>query len=516
VRNSRAVEHEESSLPLIIWIVPTLAAIAIPGLVWAVGGRPVALRFELAYAMTFGVAVVATIVFAILSRGFRYRIRWALSTTAIATLACFQWPGLTSAGNAVATTIPVPFLAAVVPVAVVVAILWLAARNGGDWQFATITGTALLAAVVGLIASAIPLAELASPAMRNAASAHGAPDVLLLVLDGYTRSDILDEHFGFDNTSFHRDLEALGFTVAEQARANYNYTRASLAAMLSLDYVYQPGPIGENDDQEMRNALSGNPAMLDRFRLAGYEVAYTENAWQGSHCGAAVDICHRRGLTERVVWNLGQMSMFAPVLSATRPHPFNSVSLQHLDALSEMVLDRRTEGVPRLTVAHLILPHPPFLLDDGCVGLDTTPVRRAFETPSEKLITDRQALYTDQLVCTNGMVLGTIEEVVAARPNTIIMITGDHGSDIARLSSWGSDDWTDASIEERMSIFSAYRFPDCGYEPYPTMTPVNGTRLTTNCALGSDLGLIADMSMWAPNDGDGIKTHIQLDGSTNL
>jgi hypothetical protein len=100
--------------------------------------------------------------------------------------------------------------------------------------------------------------------------------------------------------------------------------------------------------------------------------------------------------------------------------------------------------------------------------------------------------------CVNQKVVGAISEIVDARPNTIIMITGDHGSASARIYSGGVERWSERAIQERVSTLSAYRLPECQQEPYPTITPVNGTRIVANCAVDAGLNPLPDRTMWAP------------------
>ncbi|MEA2002216.1 MAG: sulfatase-like hydrolase/transferase [Actinomycetota bacterium] len=500
--------RDESDLPVVLWILPLLAAVLIPGSGWTMAERPMALRVELVLGMTLGVGIVALILAAALSRRFTYRIRWSLGVTTVTIVTLFQWPTLTSAGDTLAGLLPIPLLADVVPVAMAGIFLWLATRLAGDGLFAGLIGLGAFV-LVGVIFSAMLPYAFQDSAPSPAAPAPPQPDVVLLILDGYTRADILQEQFSFDNTPFHTDLARLGFENADQARANYSFTYASIAAMLDLRYVYELGEIEPSDHEAMRNALSGDAAMLGLFRAAGYEVAYVENAWPGSHCGTAVDICIRDGLVERVLWNLGQLTILAPALAEARPHPFHSLSIEHLKSLPSYVADRRTEGTARLTVAHIILPHPPFLLDAEC-NAQSSAIRRAFVAPNTERIDDRRRLYTDQLTCTNTMVIEALKQVIEARDDTIVMLVGDHGSDATRIAGAEPDDWPIEGLQERMSILSAYRMPTCDGRPYSSITPVNGARMVTTCALGTSLEKLPDNSYWIPSNRQGSVTDVAV------
>jgi hypothetical protein len=451
--------------------------------------------------MALGALLTSLAFLAVLTKGFRGRWRWALGVSATAVLVLFQWPLFTFAGKALDSSLPIPMIGEVFPVLMAIAFLWLASRRAGEWPFAAIISTGLLIVVAVLVVAAIPYIEFATPQARGEA-APDSPDILLVILDGYTRADILEEQFDQNNTGFLTDLEQLGFRVAEEAIANYSFTYASIATMLDMDYVYEVGEIDEAAHERMRDALSGSPELFDTFRAAGYEIAYVENAWGGSHCGAAVDICIRDGYTERILWSLSEVTIFAPIVRAVRPHPFNSVSFEHLQSLRDIVAADRREGLPRLTVAHIILPHPPFLRDADCDFVNTG-VRRAFTSPSDELIENRRDFYADQLECTNAKLTEAISAIVEDSPATLIMITGDHGSGSTRLANADQQEWPDSAIKERMSILSAYRLPGCDDSVYPSISPVNGTRFLANCAGNVELPRIPDRTLWAPHNGKG-------------
>ncbi len=122
----------ESSAPVVLWFVPLLGVILTPGLLWIVEEQPMAARVELALAMTAVVLLVAILLLAVVSAGFRRRIRWSTAVATIAVLVTFQWPTLTYAGRALETSLPIPFLVDVFPVAIAVAFLWVAIRLGGN------------------------------------------------------------------------------------------------------------------------------------------------------------------------------------------------------------------------------------------------------------------------------------------------------------------------------------------------------------------------------------------------
>ncbi len=489
----------ESSLPAALWLVPLVASVVTPGLLWTAGGL-FAFRFDLFLTVIALLAPIAVITAAVLSRGFKERIRWSLGVTMVVMTLLFQWPAFTLVGRRVAGAVSVRLLADIVPVAVAVALLWVTVRLAHSWQFLAITSPILVATTAFLVAGAVAVIA-PRPAPVNAAeAATDAPDVLLLVVDGYGRPDVSLEPFGFETSPFQRSLEELGFAVASAATANYTFTHAALASALELEYVFDVGPVGDAERDTMLAALSGDARMIRAFKEAGYEITYLENAWAGSYCGGLVDDCVRDGLLERGLWGIGQLTIAAPLLSMARPHPFNSVSFEHLESLAEILTRPVKGGAPRFTYAHLILPHEPYSLDADC-SRHQERLRRTLASPGSADRDAQRRHYADQIACTNATLVAELTEALAARPDLVAMITADHGPAILPLTEL--EFWTEAAMRERLSIFGAYRLPGCGDRFRPDLTPINGARAVTDCALGTSLGPLPDFNYWVPPGGNG-------------
>ena len=63
------------------------------------------------------------------------------------------------------------------------------------------------------------------------------PDIYYIILDGYTRADVLEAELGYDNSPFINRLSELDFYVADQSQANYNSTRPSITTALNMAYL---------------------------------------------------------------------------------------------------------------------------------------------------------------------------------------------------------------------------------------------------------------------------------------
>ncbi len=497
-RSDERNHPQESSLPAALWLVPLVASVVTPGLLWTAGG-PFAFGFDLFLTITALVAPVAVVTAAVLSRGFKERIRWSLGVTMVVMTLLFQWPSFTLVGRRVAGVVSVRLVADVVPVVVAVALLWVTVRLAHTWQFAAITSPILVATTAVLVVSAVSVIAPRPAPVDATEPAAEAPDVVLLVLDGYGRPDVTLEPFGFDTSAFERSLEELGFAVASAATANYTFTYAALSGVLELEYVFDLGPVTDSEREAMLASLSGDARMIRAFKEAGYEITYLENAWAGSYCGGLVDECVRDGLLERGLWGIGQLTVAAPLLAMARPHPFNSVSFGHLESLAEILTRPGSDG-PRFTFAHLILPHQPYALDADCTR-QTAELRRTLDSPSEAERDAQRRHYAEQIACVNATIVAELTEAIAARPDLVAMITADHGPRLLPLTEL--EFWADEAMRERLSIFGAYRLPGCDNRFWPDITPINGARAVTDCALGTSLGSLPDVNYWVPPGGNG-------------
>jgi hypothetical protein len=271
--------------------------------------------------------------------------------------------------------------------------------------------------------------------------------------------------------------------------------------MLDLGYPFEAGvPLATQADQ-MRRLLSGDGSMMHLFDGAGYETVMFENAWSGSLCGRVPDRCHRTGLVGRSVWALGQISPFASIQSATVPHPFVAVSLQHIRELADAI--EADEPVPLFILVHATIPHPPIQLSATCdaiVASDRTAYFLAPVGSSEEDWQKARSRYVDQLQCVNNEVIASVDGLIAADEDVEIVIVSDHGPD--SQGQFLEAAWTDSQLLERMAVLSAVRMSDQCDEPGPALTTVNTLRRAVDCALGTDLVELPDQSFIAPPVGD--------------
>jgi len=327
------------------------------------------------------------------------------------------------------------------------------------------------------------------------------PDIYLIILDAYGREDFLRDVYGFDNGEFIAQLKGKGFFVADQSTANYPQTFLSLSSLLNIQYL-------DGLTKDFRNTSDRSPVVnllhqsevRRSLKNAGYDFValpsatlYTQirdadvylkmtlgdlNEFEGlllssTVAGLAID-----------AWDLN-----IPVPSYGLHRRYISYSLETLETLPEL------QG-PKFVFAHIMAPHPPFVLDElGNVVQPDRPYNSGdasgfMGTPEEYIMG-----YTGEISYLNRRMLQVIDSILArsARP-PIIIIQGDHGPG----NYFNMIEPDNTCLKERFSILNAYYFPDGDYGAlYPTITPINSFRVVFNQYFGANLELLEDRSYYA-------------------
>ena len=492
-----------NSFPVAVWIVVAALGALYPGLEYQSLFAIYAFRLAL-YASTTAILAAFTLAVgvALYFLAFKRDFRRSAGVATVITVALFSWPRLTAVGEWVASFSRIRLLREVIPVLLVAALMWLAVRYANRDRFILV----LLGTLVGLLIVAgagLPERVVAEAEVPTFAAAPGPKrTVVVLVLDGYGRADVLASLYGFDNSVFLDALTERGFRIRDDALTNYSVTHASLPSMIDLGYPFEAGVPLDAQLDPMRRLLAGDGTIIHQFAGAGYETVVFENAWAGSLCGQTPSRCHRAGLVGRSVWALGQMSPLAAVQSATVPNPFTAVSLRHIRELGDAI--EEDASAPRFVLAHALIPHPPTQLSPTCdpvVASDRTAYLLSAEGSSEEDRAKARSRYVDQMQCVNSEVIASVDRLIAADEDVEIVIISDHGPD--SQGQYVEDaDWTDAALLERMAVLSAVRMPDQCDEPEPALTTVNTLRRAVACALGTDLVELPDRSFVAPAVGD--------------
>lgn len=320
------------------------------------------------------------------------------------------------------------------------------------------------------------------------------PDIYYIILDNYSRSDVLQSEFGYDNSGFTEALKQRGVYTAAEGNCNYLGTHRSLPSSLNFDYLdtlKQESGIGRLN-QSTTLAMISYSKVARLLKDAGYKfVAFPSGYSVTADVGA--DVVYSRSFTsltefDRVLLNSSMLS--APL--AMLPHRyFSSVSevesyrsdIRH--TLRKLTQVPKMRG-PKFAFVHLMVAHPPFVFDaEG--KMPNIPMEDMATTDQLKSFDPK--LYTDAITYLNREMIRVLDDILAEseRP-PIIIIQADHGAS-HRIDGKGILDKT-----TRHAILNAYCLPEEGMKAlYPSISPVNTFRLVFNTCFGAEYPMLRDI-----------------------
>jgi len=381
-----------------------------------------------------------------------------------------------------------PGLLVSVGIGLIVVLLAFRLRDSQPAQmiFVTFALAPMLLVVPQVLASADLTPNPVVPVVDYSNGAVAGEDVVIILLDGYGRADVLDQLYGFDNAPFLSVLESAGIEVADQAVTNYSMTIAAFSSALSLNLSSPPGQQPTDEAQlGLRTAIRGENSLTATLQSMGYEYWHLESGWDANRCGPTVDVCLRASRYDEMMGAVLAQTALQPVARSLWGDPFTLNGLRVLDRLPS--LWDGPEDSPRVIIAHVVLPHPPLYLGPTCeLNVDQGSGQLiANRRTSAELVNIRQRLYIDQLRCVNSK----IERVVGAIPSSAtVVVTADHGPDSGGQITEFPARWIEQDIFERMSILSAYRLPNSCSDVIPDdVTLTQGFRIVVGCLRGSPL-----------------------------
>jgi len=354
--------------------------------------------------------------------------------------------------------------------------------------------------------SAVPISTVASDLERR-------PDVYYIILDRYSSAETLRDVYDFDNRPFLDELEARGFTIAEDSWANYFKTSLSLVSSLSLDHLdgeaLKAASGGGASFKPLHEALRARLAVPATFKSLGYEYVHIANTWEptatnvdadrvlrwseGSEFSSAVVTTTAWSLTEPWVPPVEEVDLGEGVGPADllREH-----TLYQLDRLAEVV----ERPGPTFAFAHLLLPHSPWRFNaDG-----------SFPPPEQVAGRSRDANYLEHLRFTNARIIEVLDRLLDVPPGEepVIILQADEGEfPVAFARNQARFDWLSArpiQVQQKFGILNAFHLPGvdaAAVGVHDRITPVNAFRVVFNAYFDADLPMLPDTTYLSPSYG---------------
>jgi hypothetical protein len=361
--------------------------------------------------------------------------------------------------------------------------------------------------IIGIFALAYPLfqityyslkteqAQLPSTQDSISSSLHlspgkTAPDIYYIILDAYSRDDILESYYKYNNSKFVDQLQSLGFFVATCSQSNYAQTQLSLSSSLNMDYLSNLSArysAGSTSRVGLSNFIHHNRTRQLLENL-GYTVYAFETGFKTTEWVDADHFLSPRGIAFRRVQLAGGLTDFEALMlkdsagiliedgitllpQILRPDLSNPLKI-HRDLILfdlQSLAELPKEPGPKFVFAHMVIPHPPFVF--GPHG-EFTDYDLDFNTG-----------YKNQISYINSRMIPLLQDIIAnSSTPPVIIIQGDHGG-------------INAPPDGRMKILNAYYFPEGGNQYlYQSISPVNSFRVLFDAYFNGNYPIIADIS----------------------
>jgi hypothetical protein len=371
------------------------------------------------------------------------------------------------------------------------------------FALAALAISAVQFASFGIHSSAVrqgPPADLVESENFQVSQTSYRPDIYYIILDEYTRDDILENIFAYDNKPFINQLSEMGFYVAQCSQSNYAYTDLSLASSLNLNYLQELGDQFEpsvNDKSPTWPFIHQN-VVMSTLKSIGYTTIAFETGWHATQIVDADFYLSPRNNTSGDWEIFGGVNIFELMLIRTSAglvvedmayllpeflaadvdRSYNKdVRDRVIYTLSMLGEIPQLMQSPKFIFAHILTPHDPFVFG---------PNGEFIEPPESVGQKEFISHYRDQVIHINKRIEGVVQQIMDnSESPPIIIIQADHGV-------------RDLGPETRMGILNTYYLP--GYDPeslYPSISPVNTFRIIFNTYFGGEFAILDDVSYYS-------------------
>jgi hypothetical protein len=344
------------------------------------------------------------------------------------------------------------------------------------------------------------------------------PDIYVIVLDTYMRSDALKQDLGYDNTPFINQLNQIGFYVASCGHPDYTFTYASISSLLDMRYI--PGAYANDVWDDFSNngfwsSLLKNNEVMRQLKSVGYKtVAFQEDAplvefdnsdvlissghptiisqylypfeaiYMNSTAAILLNAWDPKGKIEQFFeGNSTSQNTGSVDLSVLTGDDRDFVKEHVISTLS--ILDHLPDvpafAGPKFTYAHIFVPHIPYVFDPNGQLVTDPDFYSSNQDQPVNAEYEKQG-YLNQIQFIDKAIVPILHTIISKSKNPpIIILMGDHGLE-------GHNRYTD---------LLAYYLPKGSEKLYPSISPVNSFRLIFDEYFGANYPLLPDLTYYS-------------------
>jgi hypothetical protein len=304
--------------------------------------------------------------------------------------------------------------------------------------------------------------------------------IFWIILDEHPSSLILNQAWGYKDTTFRRGLESLGFTVYDSCVSNYNYTPFSIAATTygAMLPIRKQQVLDVKQWFSMSERIRQSP-VITFFRMQGYEIRNL-TFFDSSHG----DLIKFLKVPNDVVAS-SILGMLLLKLNRHTSMPETDYNNKILDNLCNIMIPNSKNSEPIFVYAHILMPHYPYLpLEVNWAKRDNP-----FLDPANEQAFLHHIRYTDSTIINLFQkVLDTLTP--DQRSNTLLILQADHGYRYLRKGI------NDLRLKSSFGILNAVLWPNNNLKGrfYNGMSSVNTFRILFRDLWGINLNTLKDSS----------------------
>lgn len=321
-----------------------------------------------------------------------------------------------------------------------------------------------------------------------AASLEGKekPNVWLVLIDGYPSSATLEIDLGVQpSDQLSNTLRNEGFATPANAWSGYASTRLALSSILEMDYIATDWEENLATIGDLYSRIGGENQLFQILDDSGYQLHMIEAGWSGGGCGPRVDVCTHSKVHDGAMNVLLHDSLLTDLPSSSPGYHFAIGNKATMARLLDFAASNESDS-PFLLFAHLVAPHPPLFLDDGC-ELVVAENRMGFFYPYPGVDgVVRDQLFRGQMTCVDSFLVDLAAEVSA---DDVLIFVSDHGTGRRAQVFNDPSRWSDAAVRERMGVLVAVRSSTGCNLPEPYVT-VNLMRSVLSCLGDTEISLL--------------------------
>ena len=295
-------------------------------------------------------------------------------------------------------------------------------------------------------------------------------DVWLVILDGFPSEHAVAQLYR-SRSSPAAPLAGAGFTVVSDIWANFSVSHLSIPSLLDGRYVAAEGSrIGPSEWEVLRQIIVEGGALSRALEGLGYERIVVENGWHMAGCDGSKSKCVAAPLLDEQVSLVLSQNLLGALLGVSHDASFPRGAEHVMTWVEDNAQRIADNGAREFVFVHLMLPHPPFGLDERCEPVSTGDGLRGglvvgLPTTDEATLDIRRELLLSHSRC--GVEF--VQELAAALGDRdLLVVVGDHGPDSLGQLAVPVAEWTTAMIAERMLTLAAFRTPEGCIHPAPT------------------------------------------------